>query len=47
MLERDEIVAECFNNDFKDFDKDIIFLVASLVHKKPFLILKKIKENIC
>ncbi|EOJ0652488.1 motility associated factor glycosyltransferase family protein, partial [Campylobacter jejuni] len=41
MLERDEIVAECFNNDFKDFDKDIIFLVASLVHKKTISYLKK------
>ncbi|ECP6414842.1 motility associated factor glycosyltransferase family protein, partial [Campylobacter coli] len=41
MLERDEIVAECFNNDFKDFDKDIIFLVASLVHKKTISYLEK------
>ncbi|WP_139858345.1 motility associated factor glycosyltransferase family protein [Campylobacter jejuni] len=41
MLERDEIVAECFNNDFKDFDKDIIFLIASLVHKKTISYLEK------
>ncbi|PCH22758.1 PseE protein, partial [Campylobacter sp. 107] len=41
MLERDEIVAKCFNNDFKDFDKDIIFLVASLVHKKTISYLEK------
>ncbi|EHC6813110.1 motility associated factor glycosyltransferase family protein, partial [Campylobacter jejuni] len=41
MLERDEIVAECFDNDFKDFDKDIIFLVASLVHKKTISYLEK------
>ncbi|EHP5910415.1 motility associated factor glycosyltransferase family protein [Campylobacter jejuni] len=41
MLERDEIVAECFNNNFKDFDKDIIFLVASLVHKKTISYLEK------
>ncbi|EPS4898130.1 motility associated factor glycosyltransferase family protein [Campylobacter jejuni] len=45
MLERDEIVAECFNNDFKDFDKDIIFLVASLVHKKTISYLKKNKRK--
>ncbi|EOI3876871.1 motility associated factor glycosyltransferase family protein [Campylobacter jejuni] len=41
MLERDEIVAECFNNDFGEFDKDIIFLVASLVHKKTISYLEK------
>ncbi|EOI3939896.1 motility associated factor glycosyltransferase family protein [Campylobacter jejuni] len=45
MLERDEIVAECFNNDFKDFDKDIIFLVASLVHKKTISYLEKNKRK--
>ncbi|EAK6249698.1 TPA: motility associated factor glycosyltransferase family protein [Campylobacter jejuni] len=45
MLERDEIVAECFNNDFGKFDKDIIFLVASLVHKKTIDYLEKNKRN--
>ncbi|EAI3890818.1 motility associated factor glycosyltransferase family protein [Campylobacter jejuni] len=45
MLERDEIVAECFNNDFGKFDKDIIFLVASLVHKKTIAYLEKNKRN--
>ncbi|EIM0286050.1 motility associated factor glycosyltransferase family protein [Campylobacter jejuni] len=45
MLERDEIVAECFNNDFGEFDKDIIFLVASLVHKKTISYLKKNKRK--
>ncbi|HFZ5137410.1 motility associated factor glycosyltransferase family protein [Campylobacter jejuni] len=45
MLERDEIVAECFNNDFGEFDKDIIFLVASLVHKKTIAYLEKNKRN--
>ncbi|EIP5773770.1 motility associated factor glycosyltransferase family protein [Campylobacter jejuni] len=45
MLERDEIVAECFNNDFGEFDKDIIFLVASLVHKKTIDYLEKNKRN--
>ncbi|EAK0278277.1 motility associated factor glycosyltransferase family protein, partial [Campylobacter jejuni] len=45
MLERDEIVAECFNNDFGEFDKDIIFLVASLAHKKTITYLEKNKRN--
>ncbi|HEF6132823.1 TPA: motility associated factor glycosyltransferase family protein, partial [Campylobacter jejuni] len=45
MLERDEIVAECFNNDFGEFDKDIIFLVTSLVHKKTIDYLEKNKRN--
>ncbi|HEF8756900.1 PseE protein [Campylobacter jejuni] len=45
MLERDEIVAECFNNDFGEFDKDIIFLVASLAHKKTIDYLEKNKRN--
>ncbi|WP_251831878.1 motility associated factor glycosyltransferase family protein [Campylobacter jejuni] len=45
MLERTEITAECFNNDFKDFDKDIIFLIASLVHKKTITYLEKNKRN--
>ncbi|MFQ6343057.1 motility associated factor glycosyltransferase family protein [Campylobacter sp. VTCC 70190] len=41
MLERDEVVAECFNNDFGIFDKDIVFLVASLAHKKTITYLEK------
>nr|HDV6436365.1 motility associated factor glycosyltransferase family protein [Campylobacter jejuni] len=45
MLERDEIVAECFNNDFGELDKDIIFLLASLVHKKTLSYLEKNKRN--
>ncbi|HEH4418627.1 TPA: motility associated factor glycosyltransferase family protein [Campylobacter coli] len=45
MLERDEIVAECFNNDFGDFDKDITFIVASLVHKKTISYLEKNKRS--
>ncbi|HED4584053.1 TPA: motility associated factor glycosyltransferase family protein [Campylobacter jejuni] len=45
MLERDEVVAECFNNDFGEFDKDIIFLVASLAHKKTIDYLEKNKRN--
>ncbi|EAJ0232435.1 motility associated factor glycosyltransferase family protein [Campylobacter jejuni] len=45
MMERDEIVAECFNNDFGNFDKDIIFIVASLVHKKTLSYLEKNKRS--
>lgn len=41
MLERDEIVSECFNNDFGDFDKDILFILASLVSKKTIDYLEK------
>ncbi|EIA94348.1 6-hydroxymethylpterin diphosphokinase MptE-like protein, partial [Campylobacter coli] len=29
------------NNDFGEFDKDIIFLIASLVHKKTISYLEK------
>ncbi|AIW10510.1 TPA: motility associated factor glycosyltransferase family protein [Campylobacter jejuni] len=45
MMERDEIVAECFNNDFKDFDKGITFLVTSLVHKNTISYLEKNKRS--
>ncbi|HDZ4999778.1 TPA: motility associated factor glycosyltransferase family protein, partial [Campylobacter jejuni] len=34
MLERDEIVAEFFNNDFGEFDKDIVFVCATVVHPR-------------
>ncbi|EAK3801354.1 motility associated factor glycosyltransferase family protein [Campylobacter jejuni] len=40
MLERDEIVAECFNNDFGEFDKDILFVCAGVVHPKTIEYLK-------
>ncbi|EAI7976788.1 motility associated factor glycosyltransferase family protein [Campylobacter jejuni] len=40
MLERDEIVAECFNNDFGEFDKDIVFVCAGVVHPKAIEYLK-------
>ncbi|KRS68662.1 PseD protein, partial [Campylobacter coli] len=40
MLERDEIVAECFNNDFGEFDKDIVFVCAGVVHPKTIEYLK-------
>ncbi|EAH5244321.1 DUF115 domain-containing protein, partial [Campylobacter coli] len=45
MMERDDITAECFNNDFKDFDKGITFLVTSLVHKNTISYLEKNKRS--
>ncbi|EML7589001.1 motility associated factor glycosyltransferase family protein [Campylobacter jejuni] len=41
MLERDEIVAECFNNDFGEFDKDIMFIVKSVTHPHTIKYLQK------
>ncbi|EAJ1743508.1 motility associated factor glycosyltransferase family protein [Campylobacter jejuni] len=40
MLERTEITAEFFNNDFGEFDKDIIFICAGVVHPKAIEYLK-------
>ncbi|EOH5520436.1 6-hydroxymethylpterin diphosphokinase MptE-like protein, partial [Campylobacter jejuni] len=39
--ERDEIVAECFNNDFGEFDKDIVFIVKSVTHPHTIKYLQK------
>ncbi|ALW51205.1 motility associated factor glycosyltransferase family protein [Campylobacter jejuni] len=38
MLERDDIVSKCFDNDFKEFDKGILFILASVVHKEVIYI---------
>ncbi|EDP7224746.1 DUF115 domain-containing protein, partial [Campylobacter jejuni] len=40
MLERTELTAEFFNNDFGEFDKDIVFICASVVHPKAIKYLK-------
>ncbi|EOI6282252.1 motility associated factor glycosyltransferase family protein, partial [Campylobacter jejuni] len=40
MLERTEITAEFFNNDFGEFDKDIVFICAGVVHPKAIEYLK-------
>ncbi|HIC3496885.1 TPA: motility associated factor glycosyltransferase family protein, partial [Campylobacter coli] len=40
MLERTEITAEFFNNDFGEFDKDIMFVCAGVVHPKAIEYLK-------
>ncbi|MBT0816489.1 motility associated factor glycosyltransferase family protein [Campylobacter lari] len=41
MLERDDVVAKCFDNDFKEFDKGILFVLASLVSPKTIEYLKR------
>ncbi|EAJ1022180.1 motility associated factor glycosyltransferase family protein, partial [Campylobacter jejuni] len=40
MLERTEITAEFFNNDFGEFDKDIVFVCSGVVHPKAIEYLK-------
>ncbi|EAJ4477472.1 motility associated factor glycosyltransferase family protein, partial [Campylobacter coli] len=40
MLERSEFTAEFFNNDFGEFDKDIVFICAGVVHPKAIEYLK-------
>ncbi|MBX1795246.1 motility associated factor glycosyltransferase family protein [Campylobacter jejuni] len=41
MLERDDIVSKCFDNDFKEFDKGILFILASVVHKEVIEFLER------
>ncbi|HEB9419240.1 TPA: motility associated factor glycosyltransferase family protein [Campylobacter coli] len=45
MMERDDITAECFNNDFKEFDQGITFVVTSLVHKNTISYLENNKRS--
>ncbi|EGB8888505.1 motility associated factor glycosyltransferase family protein [Campylobacter jejuni] len=40
MLERSEFTAEFFNHDFGEFDKDIVFVCAGVVHPKTIEYLK-------
>ncbi|EAJ3051538.1 motility associated factor glycosyltransferase family protein, partial [Campylobacter jejuni] len=40
MLERTEITAEFFNHDFREFDRDIVFICAGVVHPKAIEYLK-------
>ncbi|WP_410689397.1 motility accessory factor [Campylobacter lari] len=40
-LERTEIISEFFNNDFKEFDKGILFILVSLIHPKTIKYLNK------
>ncbi|EPC1972732.1 motility associated factor glycosyltransferase family protein [Campylobacter jejuni] len=41
MLERDDIVSKCFDNDFKEFDQGILFIVSSVVHQEVIDFLEK------
>ncbi|EKT0455059.1 motility associated factor glycosyltransferase family protein [Campylobacter jejuni] len=41
MLERDDIVSKCFDNNFGDFNKGILFILASVVHKEVLDFLEK------
>lgn len=45
MLERDDIVSKCFDNNFGDFDKNITFVLASLAHKDSINFLEKNNRN--
>ncbi|EAK0950210.1 motility associated factor glycosyltransferase family protein [Campylobacter lari] len=45
MLERDDTVTKCFDNDFKELDKDITFVLASLVYKDAIKFLERNKRN--
>ncbi|EHN3813748.1 motility associated factor glycosyltransferase family protein [Campylobacter jejuni] len=40
MLERTELTAEFFNHDFGEFDKDVLFICAGVVHPKAIEYLK-------
>ena len=44
-LERILATAELFNNDFGEFDKDIVFLLYTLTHPKTLAYLDKNKRN--
>ncbi|MCR8705970.1 motility associated factor glycosyltransferase family protein [Campylobacter sp. 2352 PW] len=44
-LERVDLTSEFFNNDFGDFDKDILFIIASLTHPKTIEYLEKNNRN--
>ncbi|VEH95030.1 motility accessory factor [Campylobacter insulaenigrae] len=46
MLERIDITAEFFNNDFGEFDKDIVFVLKSVVHPNAFKYLEKKQTKI-
>ncbi|EID3794256.1 motility associated factor glycosyltransferase family protein, partial [Campylobacter jejuni] len=45
MLERSEFTAEFFNNDFGEFDKDILFVLKSYTHPHTTKYLQKNNRN--
>ncbi|TEX99754.1 DUF115 domain-containing protein [Campylobacter sp. US42a] len=44
-LERVIYTSEFFNNDFKEFDKNILFIIASLTHENTIKYLEKNQRN--
>ncbi|ELF2320883.1 motility associated factor glycosyltransferase family protein [Campylobacter lari] len=44
-LERVDFTSEFFNNDFGEFDKNILFIIASLTHPKTIEYLEKNNRN--
>ncbi|TXE84411.1 motility associated factor glycosyltransferase family protein [Campylobacter peloridis] len=45
MLERSDTVSKCLDNDFGEFDKDITFILVSLVHQNSIKFLEKNKRK--
>ncbi|GAA8609603.1 flagellin modification protein PseD [Helicobacter pylori] len=45
MLERTDFTAEFFNHDFGEFDKDICFIIKSVVHPNAIHYLNKKTDN--
>ncbi|MGI7495160.1 motility associated factor glycosyltransferase family protein [Campylobacter coli] len=45
MLERSDFTAEFFNHDFGEFDKDICFIIKSVVHPNAIHYLNKKTDN--
>ncbi|WP_270978123.1 motility associated factor glycosyltransferase family protein [Campylobacter helveticus] len=41
MVERTDFTAEFFNNDFKEFDENIFFILAAVVHPRALELLEK------
>ncbi|EAH6868656.1 DUF115 domain-containing protein [Campylobacter lari] len=44
-LERIEKTSEFFNNNFKEFDKNILFILSSVVHPNTIIYLKQNQRN--
>ncbi|EAI8831917.1 motility associated factor glycosyltransferase family protein [Campylobacter coli] len=45
MMERDDIVSKCFDNNFGDFNKNILFIIASVVHREVIEFLERDNRN--
>ncbi|MCV3449971.1 motility associated factor glycosyltransferase family protein [Campylobacter lari] len=44
-LERHDLVYQCFEQDNQEFDKDILFIIASVAHKSVIDTLEKTKKS--